>query len=78
MFYQVLNVVGDDVFKKIFIGEIKFHSSFKKNSEKDVLLEVKGLIQIMVKFRAETILRLFLSTNILRGMKYRLKTIVLN
>ena len=64
--------------KKIFNGEITFRSSFKKNSEKDMLLEMKGLIQIMVKFRAETILRLFLSTNILRGMKYRLKTIVLN
>ena len=64
--------------KKIFNGEITFHSSFKKSSEKDVLLEVKGLIQIMVKFRAETILRLFLSTNIyLRGTKYQLKTIVL-
>ena len=38
-----------------------FHSAFKKDTEKVVLLEVKGLIQIIVKFRAEKILRTFLS-----------------
>ena len=39
--------------------------------EKVVLLEVKGLIQIIVKFRAEKVLCMFLSPNILlRGIKY--------
>ena len=33
--------------------QIIFHSSFKKGTEKAVLLEVKDLIQIIVKFRAE-------------------------
>ena len=51
-----------------------FHSVFEKNSEKVVLLEVKGLIQIIVKFRAEKVLCTFLSPNILlRGMKYWLQ-----
>ena len=43
-------------------------------SEKVVLLEVKGLIQIIVKFRAEKVLCTFLSLNILlRGIKYWLR-----
>ena len=33
-------------------GEIIFHSEFTKDTEKVVFLEVKGLIQIIVKFRA--------------------------
>ena len=37
------------------------HSAFKKDTEKVILLEVKGLIQIIVKFRAEKILCTFLS-----------------
>ena len=49
-----------------------FYSAFKKDTEKVALLEVKGLIQIIVKFRAEKILRAFLSPSILlRDMKYR-------
>ena len=39
--------------KKIFDGEIIFH--LKKETEKIVLLQVKGLIQIIVKFRTEKI-----------------------
>ena len=52
-----------------------FHSAFEKNAEKVVLLVVKGLIQIFVKFRAEKVLRTFLSPNILlmRGIKYWLR-----
>ena len=38
-----------------------FHSAFKKDTEKVLLLEVKGLIQIIMKFRAEKILCTFLS-----------------
>ena len=75
VFYEVLNAVGDDVFQRkcLFNGEIMLHSAFNKDTEKVVLLEVKGLIQIIVKFRAEKILRMFLSPNILlRDMKYRL------
>ena len=54
---------------------MKFHSTFKKDdTEKVVLLEVKGLIQIIIKFRAEKSLCTFLSSNILlRGMKYLLQ-----
>ena len=47
MFYQVLNAVSDDVFKRkcLMNGEIMFHSEFKKDTEKVILLalEVKGL-----------------------------------
>ena len=51
-----------------------FHSAFKKDTEKVVLLVVKGLIQIIVRFRAENFLRTFLSPKILlRGMKYQLQ-----
>ena len=52
-----------------------FHSAFEKDAEKVVLLVVKGLIQIFVKFRAEKVLRTFLSPNILlmRGIKYWLQ-----
>ena len=51
----------------MFIGnvEIMFHSAFKKGYEKVMSLEVKGLIQINVKFRAEKILCMFLSPSIL-------------
>ena len=45
------------------------HSAFDKGTKKVVLLEVKDLIQIIVKFKAEKILRTFLSP---RDMKYRL------
>ena len=47
------------------------HSVFEKDTEK-VLLVVKRLIQIIVKFRAEKVLRTFLSPNILlmRDIKY--------
>ena len=48
-----------------------FHSAYKKGTEKVVLLEMEGLIQIIVKFWAEKIVCVFLSLNILlRGMKY--------
>ena len=51
-----------------------FHSAFKKDNERVELLEVKGLIEIIVKFRAESILCTFLSPNILlKGMKYQLR-----
>ena len=40
-------------FKKMFNGEIIFH--FKKETEKIVLLQMKGLIQITDKFRTEKI-----------------------
>ena len=36
-----------------------FHSAFKKDTEKVVLLEVKGLIKIAAKFRDEKILCTF-------------------
>ena len=39
--------------KKMFKGEIIFH--FKKETEKIVFLQVKGLIQIIAKFRTEKI-----------------------
>ena len=51
-----------------------FYSAFEKDTEKVVLSEVKGLIQIIVKVKAENVLRKFLSPNILlRGMKYWLR-----
>ena len=47
VFYQVLNAASDDVFKRkcLMNGEIMFHSEFKKDTEKVILLalEVKGL-----------------------------------
>ena len=55
----------------MFNAEIMFHSSFEKDTENIVLLEVKGLIQIIFRFRAEKVLCAFPSPNILlRGMKY--------
>ena len=38
--YEVLNAVPDDVLKRkcLFNGEITFHSAFKKDTEKVVLL----------------------------------------
>ena len=38
--YEVLNAVSDDVFKRkrLFNGEIMFHSAFKKDTEMVVLL----------------------------------------
>ena len=51
-----------------------FHSAFKKFTWKGLLLEVKGLIQIIIRFRAEKVLCMFLSPNILlRGIKYWLR-----
>ena len=51
-------------------GEITFHSAFKKDTEEVVLLEVKGSIQIIVRFKTEKMLCTFLSPNILlRGIK---------
>ena len=51
-----------------------FHSAYKKGTEKVVLLEVEGLIQIIVKFWAEEIVCVFVSLKILlRGMKYWLR-----
>ena len=47
--------------------EIMFHSAFKKDAKKFVLLEVKDLIQIIVKFRAENIWCTFLQPNFLLG-----------
>ena len=46
MFYEVLNIVSDDMFNRkcLFNGEIMFHLEFKKDTQKVVLLEVKGLI----------------------------------
>ena len=40
VFYEVLSAVSDDVFKRkcLFNGEIMFHSAFKKDTEKVVLL----------------------------------------
>ena len=38
-----------------------FHAAFKKDTEKVVLLKVKGLLQIIVKFRAKKMLCTFLS-----------------
>ena len=48
-----------------------FHSAFANDTEEVVLLEVKGLIKITVKFRAKkNVLCTFLSPNVLlRGMK---------
>ena len=38
--YEVLNAVPDNVFKRKFLfnGDIMFHSAFKKDTEKVVLL----------------------------------------
>ena len=48
------------------------YSAFEKDTEKILLLEVKGLIQIIVKFKAERTLCTFLSLKIpFRGMKLR-------
>ena len=57
------------VFKKTWRDNI----SFKKKTEKIVLLQVKGLIQIIVKFRTDKYLCMFLSSNtnmVLRGTHY--------
>ena len=57
------------VFKKTWRNNI----SFKKKTEKIVLLQVKGLIQIIVKFRTDKYLCMFLSSNtnmVLRGTHY--------
>ena len=54
------------VFKKTGRNNI----SFKKETKKMVLLQVKDLIQIMVQFRTEKYLGTFLSSNtniLLRG-----------
>ena len=64
--HEVLHAVSDDAFKRkcLFNGEIMFHSAFKKDTEKAVLgikLEVKGLIKIIKKFKAEKTLCTFLS-----------------
>ena len=61
VFYQVLNAVSDDVFKE----NIKWRNniSFKKDSEKIVLLQVKVLTKIFVKLRTEKILCIFLSSS---------------
>ena len=54
-----------------------FHLAFKKDTEKGcvIRLEVKGLIKIIEKFRAEKTLCMFLSPSRypLRGMEYRLR-----
>ena len=47
VFYQVLNPISE---KKMFKGEIIFHL---KRILKRLLLQLKGLIQIIVKFKAE-------------------------
>ena len=60
MFSQVLNAVSDGVFKEDFLW--RNNISFKKDTEKIVLLQVKGLIQIIVKLRAEKSLCTFLSS----------------
>ena len=56
--YEVLN----DVFERkcLFNREIMFYLAFKKDTEKVVIkLEVKGLIKIIEKFRAEKLCVLF-------------------
>ena len=45
VFCRVLNGVSDSVFK--------FKKSFKKDTEKVVLLQMKGLMQIIVKFSTD-------------------------
>ena len=46
VFYEFLNAVSNDVLKRkcLFNGELMFRSAFKMDTEKVVLLEVKGLI----------------------------------
>ena len=61
LFYPVLNVVSDGVFKE----NVQWKNiSFKNDTEKIVLiLQMKDLMQICLKFRAEKILcRFLLST----------------
>ena len=41
---------------------LSFNMSFKKDTEKTILLQVKGLLQIIVKFRTEKNLCTFLSS----------------
>ena len=62
LFYPVLNVVSDGVFKENV--QWKNNISFKNDTEKIVLiLQMKDLMQIFLKFRAEKILcRFLLST----------------
>ena len=45
-------------------------NSFKKETEKIVLLQVKDLIQIILKFRTEKYLCTFLSSNTILCTKY--------
>ena len=61
VFCRVLNGVSDSVFK--------FKKSFKKDTEKVVLLQMKGLMQIIVKFSTDfffvcVCVCMFLSQNI--------------
>ena len=49
--HQVLNPVTDCVFKRKCL--MKNINSFKKEPKKTSLLQMKGLIKIIVKFRAE-------------------------
>ena len=49
--HQVLNPVSDCVFKRKCL--MKNINSFKKEPKKTSLLQMKGLIKIIVKFRAE-------------------------
>ena len=60
LFYPVLNVVSDGVFKE----NVQWKNiSFKNDTEKIVLiLQMTGLMQIFLKFRAEKICRFLLST----------------
>ena len=59
--YQVLNAVNDSLFKENVWS--RNYISFEKDNKKIVLLQVKGLTQIISKFRARKILyTLLLST----------------
>ena len=70
---KILNTVSDDVFlKEDVIGRWCFIQHLKNDTEKVVLLEVKGLRQIIVKCRTEKTLYMFISPNILfREMKFQ-------
>ena len=68
VFYKVLNALSDDTFnRKCFMD--KFFLS-KKDTEKGVLFQVEGLIQIIVKFRAEKMLCFYAPNILLRGTKF--------
>ena len=69
---KILNTVSDVFLKEDVIVRWCFIQHLKNDTEKVVLLEVKGLRQIIVKCRTEKTLYMFISPNILfRDLKFQ-------